>query len=111
MSMGSRKKKKVSSQPAQVALLLSSLMPGITAPRMITFQRKRGVSPMKIQRISTMFLLCASLVLASSALAQSEDPTLSPSPSSLTLLNGWTNAPYSTSDAQVEKINGIVHLK
>jgi hypothetical protein len=66
---------------------------------------------MKIQRISTMFLLCASLVLASSALAQSEDPTLSPSPSSLTLLNGWTNAPYSTSDAQVEKINGIVHLK
>jgi hypothetical protein len=29
----------------------------------------------------------------------------------LTLLNGWTNAPFSTSDAEVETVNGIVHLK
>jgi hypothetical protein len=66
---------------------------------------------MKIQRIFTMFLVCASFVLASSAQAQSEDPTLSPGPTSLTLINGWYNAPYSTSDAQVENINGIVHFK
>jgi hypothetical protein len=66
---------------------------------------------MKIQRISTMLLLCASFVLPSSALAQSEDPTPLPGPTTLTLLNGWTNAPYSTSDAQVEVVNGIVHLK
>ena len=29
----------------------------------------------------------------------------------LTLINGWTNAPYSTSDAAVELINGVVHFK
>jgi hypothetical protein len=30
---------------------------------------------------------------------------------SLTLINGWTNAPFSTSNAAVQKINGIVHFK
>jgi hypothetical protein len=29
----------------------------------------------------------------------------------LTLVNGWTNAPFSTSNAAVQKINGIVHFK
>ena len=29
----------------------------------------------------------------------------------LTLTNGWTNAPFSTSDAAVRNINGIVHFK
>ena len=29
----------------------------------------------------------------------------------LTLINGWTNAPFSTSNAAVRKINGIVHFK
>ncbi|MGB9234060.1 MAG: hypothetical protein WCC04_06570 [Terriglobales bacterium] len=29
----------------------------------------------------------------------------------LTLINGWTNAPYATSDAAVANINGIVHFK
>jgi hypothetical protein len=30
---------------------------------------------------------------------------------SLTLVNGWTNAPFSTSNAAVQKILGIVHFK
>jgi hypothetical protein len=30
---------------------------------------------------------------------------------SLTLENGWTNAPYSTADAAVENLSGIVHFK
>jgi hypothetical protein len=29
----------------------------------------------------------------------------------LALINGWTNAPFSTSNAEVRKINGIVHFK
>jgi len=29
----------------------------------------------------------------------------------LTLVNGWTNAPFSTSNAMVKNINGIVHFK
>ncbi len=29
----------------------------------------------------------------------------------LTLINGWTNAPFSTSNSAVENINGIVHFK
>ncbi len=29
----------------------------------------------------------------------------------LTLINGWTNAPFGTSDAEVRNINGIVHFK
>jgi hypothetical protein len=29
----------------------------------------------------------------------------------LTLINGWINAPFATSNAAVRKINGIVHLK
>jgi len=29
----------------------------------------------------------------------------------LTLINGWTNAPFSTSNAAVKNINGIVHFK
>jgi hypothetical protein len=66
---------------------------------------------MHIQRISTMFVLCAGLVLASSAIAQSEDPTPMPGPTGLTLLNGWYNAPFSTSNAEVEVVNGIVHFK
>jgi hypothetical protein len=67
---------------------------------------------MKIQRIATMFLLCACFVPASSALAQPEDdPTPFVSLTPLTLINGWINAPFGTSDAEVEKINGIVHFK
>ncbi len=30
---------------------------------------------------------------------------------SLTLINGWTNAPFSTSDAAAANITGVVHLK
>jgi hypothetical protein len=30
---------------------------------------------------------------------------------SLTLMNGWVNAPFSTSNAAVQNINGIVHFK
>jgi hypothetical protein len=30
---------------------------------------------------------------------------------SLTLINGWTNAPFSTSNAAVRKISGLVHFK
>jgi hypothetical protein len=66
---------------------------------------------MNIQRISTMFILSAGLVLASSAQAQSDDPTPSTKPIPLKLLNGWFNAPYSTSDAEVAIIDGIVHFK
>jgi hypothetical protein len=66
---------------------------------------------MKIQRIFTMFLVCASLVLASSALAQSEDPTPFASPTTLALINGWTNYGYGTNNAQVEKVDGIVRFK
>jgi hypothetical protein len=29
----------------------------------------------------------------------------------LTLINGWTNAPFSTSNAAAKKINGVVHFK
>jgi hypothetical protein len=29
----------------------------------------------------------------------------------LTLINGWTNAPFGTSNAAVKKINGVVHFK
>jgi hypothetical protein len=29
----------------------------------------------------------------------------------LTLINGWTNAPFSTSNAEVRKVNGMVHFK
>jgi hypothetical protein len=34
-----------------------------------------------------------------------------PGPVPLTLINGWTNAPFGTSDAAVETVNGIVHFK
>lgn len=66
---------------------------------------------MNIQRISTMFILSAGLLLASSAHAQSDDPTPSTKPIPLKLLNGWFNAPYGTSDAEVAIIDGIVHFK
>ncbi|MGA2538423.1 MAG: hypothetical protein ABSF53_20605, partial [Terracidiphilus sp.] len=67
---------------------------------------------MNIKRISKMLLLSASIALASSALAQSEDDSIpQPGPTTLTLINGWTNAPYATSDAEVELVNGIVHFK
>jgi len=66
---------------------------------------------MNILRVFMMFLLCASFVPPVSALAQSEDLTPSTSPTPLTLINGWFNAPYDTSNAEVEKVNDIVHLK
>ena len=51
-------------------------------------------------------LVAAFTVGSTPALAQFEGP-ITP----LTLVNGWTNAPFSTSNAAVEKINGIVHFK
>jgi hypothetical protein len=51
-------------------------------------------------------LLVASLTVASApALAQFTGPT------PLTLINGWTNAPFSTSVATVEEVSGIVQFR
>ena len=47
----------------------------------------------------------ATLVLAMLA------PRASAAPIPLTLINGWTNAPFSTSIAAYENIGGIVHFK
>jgi len=72
---------------------------------------------MNLERVSKVFLLCAGLALASSAFAQSVDSTpagditASTSPTPLALINGWYNAPFGTSKAEVEVINGIVHFK
>ncbi|MEJ0049318.1 MAG: hypothetical protein WDN04_26805, partial [Rhodospirillales bacterium] len=37
--------------------------------------------------------------------------TETPSPTALTLINGWTNAPFSTSPAAAETLSNTVHLK
>jgi hypothetical protein len=56
-------------------------------------------------------LLVAALAVGSTpALAQFEGPTPL-TLVNLTLVNGCTNAPFNTSNAAVEKINGIVHFK
>lgn len=64
-----------------------------------------------LDRLACGLVLFALLSGAGSALAQFEDPTPFASPTPLTPINGWTNAPFGTSDAEVEKINGIVHFK
>jgi hypothetical protein len=72
---------------------------------------------MNIQRFSSLCLLSASLLLASSALAQDEDVTdvtdvtanIAPTP--LTLINGWSRYTGGSAPAQVEKVGGIVHFK
>ena len=51
-------------------------------------------------------LLVASLTVGSTpALAQFTGPT------PLSLINGWTNAPFGTSLATVEEVSGIVQLR
>lgn len=72
---------------------------------------------MNILRLARMSVLFASFVLALSAFAQSEDaanpsgPTALTVPTPLNLINGWTNPPYGTSNAEAVAVNGIVHLK
>lgn len=69
---------------------------------------------MKIQRLPSLCLLSASLLLASFAHAQDEgasDVTANVSPTPLTLINGWVEYPNGTATAQVEKVGGIVHFK
>jgi hypothetical protein len=72
---------------------------------------------MNIQRFTKMFVLCASLGLASSAFSQPDESTLSSDQAAnvaltpLKLIHGWYNAPYGTSDAEVSIVNGIVHFK
>jgi len=69
---------------------------------------------MNIRRFSSLCLLSASLLVASSAHAQDEDVTdvtANVAPTPLTLINGWFNYPNGTAPAQIEKVGGIVHFK
>jgi hypothetical protein len=57
-----------------------------------------------INRLACSLFLVGSMATGS-ALAQFSNPT------SLKLINGWKNAPFSTSDAQIQTIDGIVKFK
>jgi hypothetical protein len=58
-------------------------------------------------------LLLASLTIGgNSALADDVATAVTPAIATpLTLVNGWTNAPFGTNNAAVQTFNGIVHLK
>ncbi len=58
-----------------------------------------------MNRLACSLFLVGSLMGTVSARAQFSNPT------SLKLINGWKNAPFSTSDAQIQTINGIVKFK
>ena len=58
-----------------------------------------------MNRLACSLFLVGSLMGTGSALAQFSNPT------SLKLINGWKNAPFSTSDAQIQTIDGIVKFK
>jgi hypothetical protein len=55
--------------------------------------------------LATSVFVALLVVSGTPAVAQFAGPAL------LHLMNGWTNAPFGTSDAAVELIDGIVHLK
>src|SRR4051812_2307941 len=61
--------------------------------------------PSRIFRSGFGLLLGAVLLTSASAVAQ----FVGPAP--LTLVNGWIDAPFTTSHAMVEEENGIVHLR
>jgi len=58
-------------------------------------------------------LLLASLTIGGNS-ARADDTVAVVTPAvvtPLTLVNGWTNAPFGTNNAAVQKFNGVVHLK
>src|SRR5262249_50221955 len=61
----------------------------------------------RLRQIATGALCAAAVVLPflGTGVAQAAAPT------PLTLKNGWTNAPFRTSNAAVRTINGVVHFK
>jgi hypothetical protein len=81
-----------------------------------------GSRPSLAQTISTFLyrslFFGVFVALATSMMAQTEDasdateaPAASAEPTQLALINGWYNAPYSTSNAEVQTVSGIVHFK
>ena len=65
---------------------------------------------MKFKHFLLMLSVSAGSLLATSSLAQ-PDFTTDASGTSLTLINGWYNAPFSTNAAKVVTQSGIVHFK
>jgi hypothetical protein len=55
--------------------------------------------------------LCATAVMLPILGAGAAQATSVASPTPLTLKNGWTNAPFGTSNAAVSTVSGIVHFK
>ena len=55
--------------------------------------------------------LCATAVILPLLGAGAAQATNVNPPTALTLKNGWTNAPFGTSNAAVQTVSGIVHFK
>src|SRR6516225_1413600 len=55
--------------------------------------------------------LCATAVILPTLGAGAAQATNVNPPTQLTLKNGWTNAPFGTSNAAVTNVSGIIHLK
>ena len=76
----------------------------------VTQDPSRAVT--RLRRIALGALGVAGLVLPIGLLGATVAQAAQPATfTTLTLKNGWTNAPFGTSNAAVSAINGIVHLK
>ena len=69
----------------------------------------RGASRVLVR--ITAGALCALGVIAPAGVSAASAAPVASSFTSLKLQNGWTNAPFATSKAQVRTISGIVHFK
>ena len=66
---------------------------------------------MKRLRLMASGALCATAVILPLLGAGAAQATNVNPPTALTLKNGWTNAPFGTSNAAVTNVSGIVHFK
>ena len=75
--------------------------------RMVTVSGNRRIRIVIRRALRSLagFALFTSLIFVSTAVAQFAGPM------PLTLVNGWTNAPFGTSRATVEEVQGIVQLR
>ena len=66
---------------------------------------------MKRLRLMASGALCATAVILPLLGAGAAQATNVNPPTALTLKNGWTNAPFGTSNAAVRNINGVIYFK
>jgi hypothetical protein len=78
--------------------------------RAVAPRRFRGL-PRGLRRAAVGTLCASALALPVAATTVAAQAQTTASFTALTLQNGWTNAPFGTSDAAAEVVSGIVHLK